>query len=52
MRIVFLTQRTRSDSPLGKTRVSASCIGENEGSFTQRKGADDVMKLIVVKESG
>lgn len=29
-----------------------SRMGEKEGSFTLRKGADDAMKLIVVKASG
>jgi len=51
-RIAFLTQCTRSDLPLGKARVSASCVGEKEGNFTLRKGADDAVKLIVVKASG
>jgi hypothetical protein len=51
-RIAFLTQRTRSDLPLGKARVSTSRIGEKEGSFTLRKGADDAVKVIVVKASG
>ena len=49
-RIAFLTQNTRN-LPLGKTRVSTSNVGEKEGSFTQRKGADDAVKLIVVMKS-